>query len=164
MFGFGAASQANQEAAQAALERCKQVCRDQIKQMHDCSPEDAERQHKWLKDYCGAEKKLPFEYKRKVLDRARQLECEANMRYCDKLLQFAAKLAAEEHMKARSKALIDGQKYLSKACTLGCDDEFRKAANRLIETVRLTGGVQHSGPTRAKPADIAPKTPDRAKC
>lgn len=163
MFGFGTTNTANQEAEAQAVERAKQVCRDQIKHMHDATPEDAERHHKWLKDYCGAEKRLPFEFRKKALARARQLECEANMRRADSLLHWAAKLSAEEHMKERARALGEAQRYLGKANMLGADEDFRHAAQRLIETIWLTGGVQHQGPTRAKPRDLAPKAPNRAK-
>lgn len=162
MFGFGSSS-VDREAEQRAIEQAKQVCRNQVKQMHDASPEDAERLHKWLKEFCGSEKRLPFEFRKKALDRARELECQANMRKTDSLLHWAAKLAAEEHMKERARVLGEAQKYLSKACTLGADQEFRKAAHRLIDTIMMTGGVQHQGPTRAKPKDFAPKTPNRAK-
>lgn len=163
MFGFGTTNTDKQEAERLAIERSMTACKDQLRKMHDCLPDEAERLNKLLKDHCGADKKLPFDFKRKVLERARQYECFANMRAADRALHAALRLAAEEDMVHRAQKLGEGRRYFSKACTLGADEDFRKAAQRLMETIMMTGGVQHKGPTRAKPADFAPKTPNRAK-
>lgn len=166
MFGFGSntPSSDKQEAERQAIERSMQFCKDQLRKMHDCQPDEGERLHKQLKDHCGSDKKLPFDFKRKVLERARQYECFANMRATDRALHSALRLAADENMVERAQKLGEGRRLYSKACTLGADEDFRKAAQRLIETVMMTGGVQHKGPTRAKPAEIAPRAPNRAKC
>ncbi|MCR6632142.1 MAG: hypothetical protein NVV74_19985 [Magnetospirillum sp.] len=164
MFGYGSESLAQkQEAERAALERSMQFCKDELKKMHEATPDEAERLSKGLKDHCGQDKALPFDFKRKVLERARQYECNANMRAADHALHTALRLAAEEHMVERASKLGEGRRYFSKACALGADEDFRKAAQRLIENVMMTGGVQKKGPTRAKPADIAPRAPNRAK-
>lgn len=152
-----------QEAERLAVERAMQSCRDDLKKMHDVTPEEAERMNKMLKDRCGQDKRLPFDFKRKVLERARMYECNANMRATDQALHNALKLAAGEHMVERAKKLGEGRRYFSKACALGAGDDFRKAAQRLMENVMMTGGIQHKGPTRAKPAEIAPRAPNRAK-
>jgi hypothetical protein len=164
MFGYGTQSlEQKQEAARQALERSMQFCRDDLKKMHDATPDEAERLAKELKDHCGGDKSLPFDFKRKVLERARLYECNANMRAADTALHTALRLAAEEHMVERARKLGEGRRFFSKACSLGADDDFRKAVQRLIENVMMTGGVQKKGPTRAKPADIAPRAPNRAK-
>lgn len=164
MFGFGQENLAQkQEAERAALERSKQFCRDELKKMHSATPDEAERLSKALKDHCGHDKALPFDFKRKALELARTYECNSNMRAADVALHQALRLAAEEHMVERAQKLGEGRRYFSKACALGADEDFRKAAQRLIENVMMTGGVQKKGPTRAKPADIAPRAPNRAK-
>lgn len=164
MFGFGQDVLAQKkEAERAALERSKQHCRDELKKMHDARPEEAEELAKRLKDYCGQDKSLPFDFKRKALELARSYECNANMRAADAALHQALRLAADEHMVERAQKLGEGRRLFSKACSLGADDDFRKAVQRLIENVMMTGGVQKKGPTRAKPADIAPRAPNRAK-
>lgn len=164
MFGFGQDALAHKQAAeQAAIERSKQFCRDALKQMHWAAPEEAERLAKGLKDHCGHDKSLPFDFKRKALDLARTYECNANMRAADVALHQALRLAAEEHMVERAQKLGEGRRYFSKACALGADDDFRKAVQRLIENVMMTGGVQKKGPTRAKPGDLVPRVPNRAK-
>lgn len=165
MFGFGTtpSNSDKQEALRLAIERSIQHCKDELHKMHDCQPDEAERLNKVLKDYCGSDKQLPFDFKRKVLERARQYECFANMRATDRALHAALRLAADEDMVHRAQKLGEGRRLFSKACTLGADDDFRKAAQRLMETIMMTGGIQHKGPTRAKPAVLAPRPPNRAK-
>lgn len=164
MFGLlGGGASAREEARKQAIERAKQACLKELHEMQDTRPEAAERLHKHLKDRCGADKSLPFDFKRALLEKAREHERHANMRACDRLLHEAARLAAEEHMTERAQRLGAARRYFTKACTLGADDDFRKAAERLMETVMLTGGIHQKGPTRAKPRSFAPATPNRAK-
>lgn len=166
MFGFSTSKASNdkQEAERLAIERSMRFCKEQLFKMHDCQPDEAERLNKLLKDHCGTDKKLPFDFKRKVLERARQYECFANMRATDCALHAALRLAAGEHMVERAQKLGEGRRLFSKACGLGADEDFRMAAQRLMDTIMMTGGVQHKGPTRAKPAGLVPPTPNRAKC
>lgn len=164
MFGFGSKTPTGSEEARlAAIERAKAQCLKELHEMEHADPESAERLHKRLKDRCGSDKTLPFDFKRALLDRARAHERHANMRHCDKLLHDAARLAAEEHLTERAQKLGAARRFFSKACQLGADDDFRRAAERLMETIMLTGGIHHKGPTRAKPLDLAPKAPNRAK-
>jgi hypothetical protein len=137
--------------------------RDVVHNMVDASPEEAERLSTRLKEFCGGDKVLPFDFKQKAYLKARELECHANMRMADKALRDAARMAAAENMKERGVKLGDARRYFAKACGLGADQGWRKAFQRSSETVMLTGGVQPKGPTRAKPRDIAPPTPNRAK-
>ena len=164
MFGSGHQAADDRRAAeQAAIEQAKRTCKVELAKMHDASPEEAERLAAWLKERCGQDKALPFDFKHKLLERVRLYECNANMRAADKALHHALRLAAEEQMGERGCKLGEGRKYFSKACALGADADFRKAVQRLIENIMMTGGVQHKGPTRAKPAAIAPRAPNRAK-
>ncbi len=165
MLFFGkSAEQSNkqQEADRVAMERIKTMVRETLKDMRNVSPNDAERLHQRVKDLC-TEKILPLELKKKPLELARGYECNANMRATDKLLHEAIRLAAGEHVKDRAQKMGDARKLFSKACSLGADDDFRKAAHRLMETIMMTGGVVRPGPSRAKPLDTAPKAPNRAK-
>ncbi|MTJ80560.1 MAG: hypothetical protein F8N37_06020 [Telmatospirillum sp.] len=151
------------ELQRQAIERQKTRIRELLEKMRDASPADAERFHQMIKDLCK-DKTLPVEFKRKAMDYARSYECNANMRGTDSLLRDAMRLAAAEHMKERGQKLSEARKLYGKACTLGADQDFRKAAQRLMETIMMTGGVQRPGPSRAKPLDTAPKAPNRAKC
>jgi|AGTN01.2.fsa_nt_gi hypothetical protein len=164
MFGFGhEVPDQKREAERLARERSMRSCKEELFKMHEATPEEAERLGKWLKERCQEDKTLPLDFKRKVLERARTYECNANMRAADHALHVALRLAAEEHMVERAQKLGEGRRYFSKALALGAGTDFRAAAQRLIENIMLTGGVQHKGPTRAKPADIAPRAPNRAK-
>ncbi|MDR3435472.1 hypothetical protein [Telmatospirillum sp.] len=151
------------ELERQAIERLKGMVRETLQKMRDASPSDAERFHQQIKDY-AKEKSLPMEFKRKALEYARAYECNANMRNTDRLLHEAIRLAAAEQMKERGQKLAEARKLYGKACSLGADLDFRKAAQRLMDTIMLTGGVVHPGPSRAKPADTAPRAPNRAKC
>jgi hypothetical protein len=164
MFGFGTSQAATSQAdREAAIQRSKKTVRDLVHRMDMVSPEEAERLAKQVKDHCAGDKLLSMEFKQKANTRARELQCSANMRRADTLLHDASRLAAEEHLKERGMKLGEARRYFANACMLGADADWRKAFQRLTETIMMTGGVQHAGPTRAKPASIAPPTPNRAK-
>jgi hypothetical protein len=153
---------AKKEEERQAIERAMASARELLAQLRDSSPSEAERLHDRLKNAC-TDRQLPLDFKRGILERARAYECNANMRACDQGLRLAMRFASGEQMKERAQALSDARKYFGKACMLGADQEFRKAAQRLIDTIMMTGGVRRPGPTRAKPLDVAPKPPNRAK-
>lgn len=155
-------SEAQIEAERQQLERLKGMVREALQKMRSANPGDAERLHQQIKDWC-TDKTLPLEFKRKAMEYARSYECNANMRETDKILHQAIRMAASENMKERSQKLGEARKLYGKAVSLGADMDFRKAAQRLMDTIMMTGGVAHQGPTRAKPLDIAPKAPNRAK-
>ncbi len=155
-------SAADKEKAEA-IEQAKKKIRVLVHTMHDVTPEEAERTVERIKDLMKEEKLLPFDFRQKAFKRMRVLECDANMRAADMMLHKASEMAVEENMKERAFDLGEARKFYSKACTLGADDDWRKAFQRSAETILLTGGVQHKGPTRAKPLDLAPKPPNRAK-
>jgi uncharacterized protein with ATP-grasp and redox domains len=167
MLFFGKQSGQTKTDAQAelerqALERAKGRVRETLEKMRSAPAADAERLHQMIKELCK-DKVLPTEFKRKAMEYARSYECNANMRDTDKLLRDAMRLAAAEQMKERGQKLSEARKLFGKACSLGADDDFRKAAQRLMDTIMMTGGVVRPGPSRAKPLDTAPKTPNRAK-
>jgi hypothetical protein len=157
-----AASEAKAEAERLMIERMKTMIRELLQKMRNASPSDAERYHQQIKDHC-TNKSLSLDFKRKALDYARAYECNANMRETDRLLHEAMRMAAAEQMKMRSEKMGEARKLYGKACSLGADMDFRKAAQRLMDTIMMTGGVVRPGPSRAKPLDIAPKTPNRSK-
>ena len=163
MFGLSKAPKPSDEAQEAAIAAARQTVRNIIHELFHASPDQAEKLTDKLKSFLQADKILPFDYKQKARDKARELECNANMRTADKLMQQAVRLAASEQLSERSKKLGDARRYSSKACMLGADQDWRKAFDRLNETAMLTGGIHRPGPSRAKPQDFAPATPNRAK-
>ncbi len=163
MFGIGQQSPADEAARAVAVLQAKKTVRDLVHGMEGKSPDDAERMAQRIKEFCAGDKLLPLDFKQKAYQMARELERFANMRMADKMLHDASRMAAAENMKERGVKLGDARRYFAKACGLGAEQGWRKAFQRSSETVMLTGGVQPKGPTRAKPRDIAPPTPNRAK-
>jgi len=163
MFGFGNKDSQAEKEREAAIEREKQVVRDFVQKIANATPEEAERKHQQLKDWCNSDKLLPFEFKRKALLRAKILDCSVNMRRCDALLHEASSLAIDDRMAEKHHMMAEARKYYGRACKLGAEEEWRKAFQRAEETLQLTGGMRRDMPSRAKPADVAPPTPNRAK-
>jgi hypothetical protein len=152
-----------QEAERQAVERLKAAVVARLDEMKSMPPSEAERAHEGLKNTC-TDKRLPGDFKKQALDRARLYECNANMRAATKAMEEAVDYALAEKLKERSARLAMGRQWYAKALSLGANDEFKKATQRLIDTAMMTGGVYKPGQaTRAKPADIAPKNPHNAK-
>lgn len=139
MFGFGKKDDAAQKAKEAAIERGKQTVREFVHKIASATPEAAEKMNQQLRDWCGSDRDLPFEFKRKAMLRARVLECSTNMRACDVLLHEAVALANEGRPQEKMAKLGEAQRYYGRACKLGAEDDWRKAYARTRETVQLTG-------------------------
>ena len=153
---------AHSAADRAALEQKMMAMYERLEGMADAAPAAAEEAHRWIREQC-TDPHLAGEFKDKVLEKARALDCNAHMRATGAALADAARLATEGRMPERSAKLIEAQTFYSKACNLGANDHFRRATGRLIETVLMTGGGRHVGPSVAKPLDTAPKNPRQAK-
>lgn len=152
-----------QEAERQAVERLKAALTAKLEEMKEASPSQAESIHNVLKAQVK-DTRLTMEFRNFILKRARHFECNSNMRAATKAMNEAVDYARAEKIKERGARLAMGRQWYSKACALGANDEFRKATERLIETVMMTGGVYKPGvATRAKPVDTAPKNPNDAK-
>jgi len=152
-----------QEAERQAVERLKAAMTAKLNEMREASPSQAEGIHNALKAQCK-DTRLSMEFKNFVMKRARHFECDSNMRAATKAMNEAVDYAKAEKLNERGARLAMGRQWFSKACSLGANDEFRRATERLIETAMLTGGVYKPGvATRAKPIDTAPKNPNDAK-
>ena len=157
------AAKAKQEAERQAVENLKAAISNEVAAMKTAGPGEAERMHARMKDRCN-DKRLPGDFKKRILDQARAFERDANMRATDQMLAVAVAMAASENMPLRAAKLNEGRKLFSKAVSLGADEEFKKATQRLIDTIMFTGGVYKPGAaTKAKPLDTAPKNPHKAK-
>lgn len=151
------------EADRQEAERLMSELGAVVAKMRNASPGDAEKVHALLKEAC-ADKRLPGDFTKKILDQARAFECDANMRATDQALQDAINLAHAEKMQERAATLSRAREYYGKARALGANEQFLKAALRRIDTAMMTGGVYKPGAaTKAKPADPAPKKPDEPK-
>lgn len=159
MFGFG-----NQDKAvdQETIDRLVNGCREVLGKLRAAPPPEAARIAEHLKERLK-DNRIPFEFRRKAAELARRYERESNMRAVDSALHWASTFARAEKMAERSKSLAEARQFLARAMMLGADPSFRRASEREIEAIMLSGGVVRSGPTRAKPLDTAPKNPHRAK-
>lgn len=147
---------------EATVEYAKQIVRDFIRGMADKTPEETEKRHRQIQTLCEVDEVLPFDFKKLALNQARDMECTARMRECDRLLREASSLSAEGRMAERGEALKEARRHFGRACQLGAAMPWRKAFGRAAETIQLSGrsGAEHS---QAKPAATAPRAPNRAK-
>ena len=153
---------ARAEIKRRLLERLMAQIVEALRRMPDTSSAGAYRLHRQIKRLCIGDA-LPVEFKRQSLEWARVHERNANMRETDKALRAALRIIALEQMRERSHAMSLAYRFYAKACRLGADEAFKRAVQRRIDIIMLTGGIVQQGPTRAKPLDTAPKTPNRAK-
>jgi hypothetical protein len=163
MFGFGKSKPEQDDKNQQEIERLKKTINQYLLQMKTASPESAASLSDQLKNFCQNEKLIPFDFKKTALALCRQLECESNMRVADKLIRQAASMIKKEEIRERGQKLAESRRYFSKVCSLGAEPQWKRAYQRLAETVMMSGGVSLEGASRAKPIDRAPKAPNRAK-
>ena len=162
MFGFSKKTTDPQQDRQEEIDKAKLSLRKFVHDLADLTPEQFESKVKQLKEWCNADKLVPFDFKQKALKRANDMERAANMLYCDTRLHEAQDAAASENHKEKGAKLIDARRYFGRACSLGAEPDWRKAFQRAEQIILMTGGNQ-TGHTRAKPADTAPRAPNRAK-
>jgi hypothetical protein len=149
---------------EAAVACAMQLVLDFVDSMAGASPESAERKARQLRSLHELDQLLPEDFKRKVMQRARDEECIANMRKCDQLLRETVALSVADRMAERSGKLMEARRYFVRASQLGAGPEWCKAFQRAEEAIRLTGGMHHSEPSRAKPQDNPTlRAPNRAK-
>jgi hypothetical protein len=151
------------ELEKKLLEQAQAECRKMVDSMHDLSPAAAERTRQRLDGYLKDHPKIPLDFKRRVLGEARAHECAASMRAADAALKKALADARHDDRKERSRLVGEARNHAAKAASLGADEEFQIAVRRKIEIIMLTGGVEHDGPTAAKPLSTAPANPHHAK-
>ena len=145
------------EAEKRALAACMVECNKVLETMRAAKPADAERSKARLDDIVKRVPKLPVDFKRKLLADARNFQCLANTRATDNALQLALDKARHDDLPERNRLVGEARNFCNKAISLGADSTFRAIANRKIEIIMMTGGVEHKGPTVAKPLDMAPK-------
>lgn len=146
-----------QEAEKKMLAACMGECSKLVASMSTQKPAEAERSKARLDDIIKRTPKLPVEFKRKVLTDARSHECMANTRAADAALQAALEKARKDDESERNRLVAEARNFCNKAIALGAASSFRATANRKIEIIMMTGGVENKGPTIAKPADTAPR-------
>ena len=139
--------EAEKRALSAAMTRCWKL----VHSMAEARPAEAERTSQLVGEMVKQIPKLPLEFKRKMLANARSFECASNMRAVDGALRLAWEKARLGEPAERNRLLAEARKFRSKAMRLGAEANFETASDRRIEIILMTGGVEHKGPTLAKP-------------
>ena len=140
-----------QEAEKKLLEAFMAQCGKVVDSMRDVPPAEAERIRHRLDEAIKGCPHLPTAFKQQTLATARAYECSSNMRATDDALQQAMHFAREDDKVARNELLAEARKRSARATMLGANENFQHAVRRKLENIMLTGGVEHHGPTAAKP-------------
>ncbi len=138
-------------------------CSKLLETMRMAKPADAERIKARLDETVKRVPNLPMDFRRRLLSEARNFECRSNTRAADAALTLALDKARLDDVPERNRLVGEARNFVNKAASLGADPSFRSVAKRKIEIIMMTGGVEHDGPTIAKPLDFAPKNPNHAK-
>lgn len=152
-------SEAEKKLLAAAMAECAKL----VAAMRAATPAEAERSKAKLDDIFKRLPKLPLDFKRKIMGDARVFERAANTRAADAALRQALEKAREDDVPARNRLVGEARGFYNKAVSLGADPTFRASAQRKIDIIMMTGGVEHDGPTIAKPFDSAPRNPNNPK-
>lgn len=140
-----------QEAEKKLLDAFMVQCGKVLESMHNVPPAEAERIRKRLEDALKSCPHLPAAFRQQTQTIARAHECSSNMRATDTALQQAMHFARLDDKVARNELIAEARKLSSKAISLGANQDFQHAVRRKLENIMLTGGVEHHGPTAAKP-------------
>ncbi|HEX3498833.1 MAG TPA: hypothetical protein VHT04_05870 [Stellaceae bacterium] len=145
-----------QEAEKKLLDAFMAQCGKVLDSMRDVSPAEAERIRQRLEDALRSCPHLPPAFRQQTQTVARAYECTSNMRATDDALQQAMHFARQDDKVARNELIAEARKRSSKAIALGANQDFQHAVRRKLENIMLTGGVEHHGPTAAKPLASPP--------
>lgn len=138
-------------------------CSRTLESMRTAQPVDAERVKARLDELIKGNQKLPPAFKKQLAENARVFERDANTRATHAALDQALKTARTDDAAERNRLIGEARRFCNKAASLGADANFKATANRKIEIIMLSGGVEHKGPTVAKPLDTAPRNPHNPK-
>lgn len=107
--------------------------------------------------------KAPKEFVKEMRERSDELLRNCFMKAANDASHDALGAGHHDDKELRTKKIGEARKLLARAVQLKAPPEFKAACERAIEAATMTGFVHHDGPTKAKPADFAPKPPNRAK-
>ena len=106
--------------------------------------------------------KAPKDFVKLMRDRSDDLLKSCFMKAASDAAAGALNAAHHDDKELLTKKIGEAKAHLARAIQLKAPPEFKMACNRALEAASMTGFVHHDGPTKAKPADLAPKPPDRA--
>ncbi|WP_086464191.1 hypothetical protein [Oceanibaculum nanhaiense] len=163
---FSATKQKDPEAERRLIEALKARCDAQIHQLAGMAEKaettSAERAAQRLIEQ-AKNPKLPSDYRKYAMDEAQKLECAANIKATDMAVHRAMAAALADDKETRDKEVAKIRQFMQKAISLRAPADFRVGTEKSLENILLSGGVKHTGPTKAKPMDTAPKNEKHAK-
>jgi hypothetical protein len=106
---------------------------------------------------------LPPEFVAAMRAELKAVSLLAYMKATDLALRRALAHAQGDRTLERGLEVAAARGFLSRALGCGAGEEFKRAAEKAIESALLTGGVRRAGPTRAKPVAEAPPPRGLAK-
>lgn len=106
--------------------------------------------------------KAPKDFIQGMRARSDDLLLSCYMKAASEASAGALQAAHHDDKELRAKKIAEARKHLARALQLKAPPEFKLACERAIEAATMTGFVHHDGPTKAKPADFAPKPVNRA--
>jgi len=137
--------------------------KEKLAKMREEKPDAAKREHEQLIELFK-DKGLPGAFRDQARKLAKTLECDSNTRAADDALKMAVAHAKHDRHKDKAEFIKRAREFKSRAMALGASAEFQTAFDIQIEQIREMGHVSaHGKPTRAKPKETAPVTPNRAK-
>jgi hypothetical protein len=171
MFGLSktkdAAKAGEQEAKERKIEALKQSLSGSIDQMAPFveagNTEKCEAVVERLKTTSMKNPLLPGDFRKLMQDRLDNLLRDAFMKAADIAVSAAQRAAMADNRETRDKKIKEAREKLAGAVRMKAPAEFKSSCERAIENASLSGGIKKDGPTKAKPADFAPKTTKQAK-
>lgn len=106
---------------------------------------------------------LPPDFRNQAMAKMDLLVRDSFMKATDIAVHAAQAAAMQDDREARDKKITEAREKLAGAVRLKAPPEFKRTCDRAIEAASLSGGIKKDGPTKAKPADFAPKTLNKAK-
>jgi hypothetical protein len=106
---------------------------------------------------------LPRDFVAQIGAELKGMSLLVNMKATDMALRCAIVHAQADRKLERNQEIARARGCLGRAMALGAKEDFKRAADMMIESVLLTGGVRQTGPTRAKPVEDTPPPRGLAK-
>ena len=106
---------------------------------------------------------LPPDFRQEAQAKMDALMRDVFMKATDIAVHGAQMAAMRDDRETRDKKISEARDKLAGAVRMKAPPEFKRISDRAIEAASLSGGIKKDGPTKAKPADFAPKTENKAK-
>ncbi len=167
MFGFKSSEKGEAEEAEAGRVEAMKVsiatAIDHMKQYAEAgNTERCEAANKRLTE-TFKNPKLPGEFVASARAAVDALLVHSYMKATAVATRTAVSAARADNVEVRDAKIKHARELLAGAMKAKAPSAFKAQVEKILEVAQLSGGVKAKGPTKAKPKDTAPKTPNRAK-